>query len=686
MAGAPTLPPFDDIGRATACLAEADLSPVFAGALRIGHAWCMAIAWAGTAFAAMALAFSVGARAQTTPPAGTITVIPELTRLDADGDGSPDAALVVAGLHQGFCGTFALAIDATAHRPDNVAEAEDLLDDQTPSFPCSVNADCNSANGGPGGSCSDPDGSGPTPRICTATAPDLTIPDRTFRELLPLVDLSNDTNDGYAPYNLNLPWEDDCTSQGGDRNGQRMAIRLRGNLHVASPGVKTLLILSDDGYSLRVGGQTVAEFDGNRVAATDTRRISFAEAGVYPVELVYWDQSGQAVLEAFFAEDARCFSGTTQATCGSAGADDLSDVALLPGGSLAGFSVLSSSRVAPPTWAGVDDTCADRLGLPSEICQSSAAIACGNGTVEATTEAPEQCDDGNLTVGDGCTATCQLEPGAGCVGAPSQCSTVDTDGDGLVDLVESLVGLDPADADSDGDGWCDGSRSLAAVCAAGEDQDGDGRVDIGESDPRDPCDPDSDAVPCPTGDPDADGADNATEAAAGTDPLDADTDDDGEEDGDELAAGDLDGDGTGDALESALTDGDLDGVDDERDVANQDPCVPAGDTLACASGDFDGDGVANGAELAAGTDPTDPCDPNPASATCPGGEGEGEGEGDGSVDGDSFLFLDGEHYGISGGGCYCSGSTPLDLGLVGLSLITLLGARVRSARPRPSGR
>jgi formylglycine-generating enzyme len=43
---------------------------------------------------------------------------------------------------------------------------------------------------------------------------------------------------------------------------------------------------------------------------------------------------------------------------------------------------------------------------------------CGN----ATTEAGEACDDGNLIAGDGCDARCAVEAGFSCTGTPSACS------------------------------------------------------------------------------------------------------------------------------------------------------------------------------------------------------------------------------------------------------------------------
>ena len=49
---------------------------------------------------------------------------------------------------------------------------------------------------------------------------------------------------------------------------------------------------------------------------------------------------------------------------------------------------------------------------------------CGNGAVEA----PEECDDNNTTAGDGCSASCAVEPGFACHGVPSRCSIVCGDG------------------------------------------------------------------------------------------------------------------------------------------------------------------------------------------------------------------------------------------------------------------
>jgi len=45
---------------------------------------------------------------------------------------------------------------------------------------------------------------------------------------------------------------------------------------------------------------------------------------------------------------------------------------------------------------------------------------CGNGLIDGT----ETCDDGDITPGDGCDATCQIETGWICTGQPSVCSKI----------------------------------------------------------------------------------------------------------------------------------------------------------------------------------------------------------------------------------------------------------------------
>ena len=73
-----------------------------------------------------------------------------------------------------------------------------------------------------------------------------------------------------------------------------------------------------------------------------------------------------------------------------------------------------------------------KLGLSSknnveEKKQSENILSvCGDGILDAG----EQCDDGNITNGDGCSSACTIQPGFTCVGSPSICTS--TCGDGII--------------------------------------------------------------------------------------------------------------------------------------------------------------------------------------------------------------------------------------------------------------
>jgi cysteine-rich repeat protein len=74
---------------------------------------------------------------------------------------------------------------------------------------------------------------------------------------------------------------------------------------------------------------------------------------------------------------------------------------------------------------------------------------CGDGLVDG----PETCDDGDTTPGDGCSATCQLEAGWSCAGAPSVCGEVCGDG--------NIVGGESCDdSDATGGDGCDATCQI----------------------------------------------------------------------------------------------------------------------------------------------------------------------------------------------------------------------------------
>ena len=64
------------------------------------------------------------------------------------------------------------------------------------------------------------------------------------------------------------------------------------------------------------------------------------------------------------------------------------------------------------------------FALPGYVCQ-----ACGNGVVELD----EDCDDGDLNSGDGCSS-CEVEVGYECNDEPSDCDQVYVCGDGVITI------------------------------------------------------------------------------------------------------------------------------------------------------------------------------------------------------------------------------------------------------------
>jgi MYXO-CTERM domain-containing protein len=233
----------------------------------------------------------------------------------------------------------------------------------------------------------------------------------------------------------------------------------------------------------------------------------------------------------------------------------------------------------------------------------------------------------------------------------------DTDGDGIIDDVEILIGSDPLDADTDDDGVPDGQEPTQGNCidfpACFGDSDGDGLNSVLDADSDndglldgtemgfDCSNPDTDPAICV---PDAD------MGATTTDPLDADTDNgtviDGSEDSnldgapnagetdptagngaDDVNVTDTDGDGLSDDLEIFIgsdpndADTDDDGVPDGQEP---NPTIDTdGDGLInILDVDSDNDGLYDGTEM--GLDCNNPdTDPGPPSHCTPDGDDGG---------------------------------------------------------------
>ncbi|HHO49300.1 MAG TPA: hypothetical protein ENK18_00115 [Deltaproteobacteria bacterium] len=193
------------------------------------------------------------------------------------------------------------------------------------------------------------------------------------------------------------------------------------------------------------------------------------------------------------------------------------------------------------------------------------------------------------------------DPGAGASPPGEPMEARDSDGDGLSNTLELVLGTDPGEPDSDGDGLSDGDEvSVHGTDPGLPDTDGDGLTDAAEVTEHgtDPGLPDTDG----------DGLTDDRELEGLTDPLAYDSDLDGLSDGLELALGidplepDSDGDGLLDGVELNIhssdptsTDSDGDGLldGDEVGLHGTDP----------VSADSDGDGLSDPEELQRGSHP-----------------------------------------------------------------------------------
>ncbi len=197
--------------------------------------------------------------------------------------------------------------------------------------------------------------------------------------------------------------------------------------------------------------------------------------------------------------------------------------------------------------------------------------------------------------------------------------TTDTDDDGLSDLTELLLNLDPKDDDSDGDGLADGLETDARMAGAGAVTitdftfipateavsldwlpavtgtvvAGTDLADFPEVAASMVTPPASFYLPAAlSGSPNAFFRVLGPPPGTGTDPYDADTDNDGVSDGDEANTY---------ASDPLDNDSDDDGFIDGHEVyAGSDP------TLASDLPDRDGDGYNNATETAGGSSPDDP--------------------------------------------------------------------------------
>ncbi|WP_218189111.1 Ig-like domain-containing protein, partial [Pseudomonas sp. PA1(2017)] len=79
-------------------------------------------------------------------------------------------------------------------------------------------------------------------------------------------------------------------------NSSDAIIRLSGTLQLQA-GNYQFQVRADDGYSISIDGVIVSRFDGNQSPSTNSGSFTISEPGAHTIEIIYWDQGGQAVLQ-----------------------------------------------------------------------------------------------------------------------------------------------------------------------------------------------------------------------------------------------------------------------------------------------------------------------------------------------------------------------------------------------------
>ena len=334
----------------------------------------------------------------------------------------------------------------------------------------------------------------------------------------------------------------------------------------------------------------------------------------------------------------------------------------LPGVCAAGTTVCNSPtldcnpNVTPGTQAEICDAQDnDCDGSTDEGFNVGASCTAGLGACEAT---------GNIICDGLGGAVCDAVPGTpmmeicandideSCDGVLND-GCLDSGNDGIIDEVEILIGSDPFDQDTDDDGVPDGQEPTQGGCidfaACFGDSDGDGLNSVLDADSDNDGLLDGTEMGFDCSNPDTDPAICIADADMGattTDPLDADTDDGGVNDGSEDTNlnGQVDGNETdptaGNGADDIVTDSDNDGLSDDLEIfIGSDPFDADTDDDGVLDGDEpnpsidnDGDGLINvldvdsdndglydGTEL--GLDCNDPAtDPGPPSHCTPDGD------------------------------------------------------------------
>lgn len=279
--------------------------------------------------------------------------------------------------------------------------------------------------------------------------------DDSARFLAPLVHFRN--SDAAAltdfPNPAALPFARLQTSPkpGNDRN---LALRARGYIHIYRAGIFTFSVLADDGYSLSLAGVPIIASTATGYSLRDSRQVDFESAGLYAIELTYFQNQGPAVLQLTVANraDAEVQSFGQGLGPGFVLANSTAESALYP--AIAGATDCRECTSDASCGTGAGLYCGDGLcqkcitnshcGPACQSCSRGGQI-CLNGACAPCT-ADEQCGPGNTCDGQNgqCIRRPELTYSGGCqiaTRSSGDASARGASGSGLVMSLAFLLGL-----------------------------------------------------------------------------------------------------------------------------------------------------------------------------------------------------------------------------------------------------
>ncbi len=120
---------------------------------------------------------------------------------------------------------------------------------------------------------------------------------------------------------------------------------------------------------------------------------------------------------------------------------------------------------------GARDGASSDGACDADVCDLAPVAVCGDGVINGT----EQCDDGNTTPADGCSASCRLEPGFACMTGttvPNSVCHKTTCGDGVKEGFEqcddkNLIPYDGCSPTCTIEPKCNGTGGCTGVCGDG---------------------------------------------------------------------------------------------------------------------------------------------------------------------------------------------------------------------------